>query len=248
MKGQRNMTSTIESESHVDGDSLAREGDGWIAYRKPQPAIEPLSIDLLSLSAESQPGNLRFAIDREMTLLIAELRDAEHAITFDEARRLLFEAAPRDVDETFHDEVAMALRETGCEWSPVEERPGQWRAVVEDSRNNRCELSATIVDGGVDVRGRLTSWEIAPSELSQTAMRRFLAHAHARLRFVRFTLQGDQASALSFAAADRIDVELPDCVEAVLVGHRMAWREVASLANEAIARSYLERSRRLNLE
>jgi hypothetical protein len=183
---------------------------------------------------------MRFAIDNDATVLMAELRDPNLMLSLDEAHRRLFEAAPPRMDEAFHADVASVLCETGHQWSRVQDQSNQWQAVADDSRNNRCELTATIVEDGVEIRGRLAHWETSLAELPRAAIGRFLACAHARVRFVRFTLQDAQADAVSFAAADRLDVEFPDGVAAVLAAHRLAWREVRALADAAVARVYLE--------
>jgi hypothetical protein len=240
------MTASVKNS--VDSGCFLREADDWTTYRLAQPAIEPTTVDLLALSTRSQPGNMRFANDNGKTVLVAELRDPGRKLSLDEARERLFEAAARPADESFHVEVAMALGDTGYEWSPAKDRTDQWQVTVDDSRNNRCELAATIVEDGVEIRGLVANWEAAPAEVAQAAISRYLAFAHARVRFVRFSLVDGQAIAVSFAAADRLDVELPDGVAAVVAAHRLVWREVRALANAAVARLYLEGVNRPKLD
>ena len=108
------------------------------------------------------------------------------------------------------------------------------------ARGHRCKLTASIVPGGVEVVGRLGSWGGRLSGPSREAIARFLAISHGQIRFARFALRESEADAVSFAAADRLDVELPDGIAAVTAACRRGWREVRALADESVAGVYLE--------
>ncbi len=97
---------------------------------------------------------------------------------------------------------------------------------------------------GVEVSASIANWETSLSVESREAMATLLVSAHDRLRFVRFGLTDQFASAVSFATADRLDIELPDSVAAVTAAAGLLWREVRSLANDGVARTYLEMTQR----
>ena len=137
-------------------------------------------------------------------------------------------------------EVACVLGETGYEWTQPQEITDRWQVTVNDPRGPRCDLTATIIQGGVEVCGLLATWDKALSPRSRAALTRFLVAAQARVRFTRFTLHDREANVVSFAAAQRLDVELPNNVAAVAAACRLAWREVRALADDAVAQAYLE--------
>ena len=137
-------------------------------------------------------------------------------------------------------EVACVLGETGYDWAQPPEITDCWQVGVSDPRGHRCDLAATITQGGVEVCGRLATWDTALSPRSRAALTGFLVAAQARVRFTRFTLHDREANVVSFAAAQRLDVDLPDSVGAVAAACRLVWREVRALADDAVAQAYLE--------
>ncbi len=222
---------------------FVREAGGWITCRITQPEFGVNQLDRLSAPAKPHAGNLRLAIDGQHVYLIAELHDVDGILTFDEAQNRLFSTTHQPADDMSPIDVAMALAEAGDGWSWSEVQPGHWQAVADDSRHARCELTAAMTDGGVEICGRLADWETALSETSQAAIGQFFAAAHARVRFVRFTLQDRQATACSFAAVDRLDVEVRDSVDSVRAACRLVSREVRALADAAVARQFLDCTR-----
>ena len=236
------MTTTIERS--LTSANMTREAGGWIAYRAPQSDLEVDAISLLAKSAAPRPGNLRFAIEGGQTYLLGELRDADGLLTLAEAHGRMFTADGDSQGEVSRDEFGCVLGESGHEWSQVDGDPDRWKAVAHDPRGSRCDLQATIIENGVEVRGLLLSAgerELAAS--STLALSRFFVAAHSRVRFARFTLQQGEANAVSFAAAIRLEIELPDSVAAVLAACRLVGREVLALAEATVAEAYLELNR-----
>jgi len=158
----------------------------------------------------------------------------------DQARARLCGAAEAQSSEVSEVDVACLLAETGHAWSPSSDDPHRWCAAVTDAAGHRCELTASIAQGGVEVSAQLGEWAGERSSIVRAALVRYLAACQDQIRFVRFLLQESQATAMSFAAADRLEVELPDSVGAVAQAHHRAWRAVRALTNETVARAYLE--------
>jgi hypothetical protein len=138
------------------------------------------------------------------------------------------------------DEVACVLGETHYEWSQPQDDPNQWHAVANDPRGCRCNLTARITQGGVEVSGLIVAWDFDLAAASESALLRFLGAAHDHVRLARFTLLDRRVNAVSFAAADRLDVELSDSVAAVVAACRLVWREVSALGDAAVAEAYLK--------
>jgi hypothetical protein len=159
-----------------------------------------------------------------------------------EAHQRLFAAGNQPVGDISTEEVACVLGDTGYEWTQPEEDSGPWEAASTAASGYRTRLTAAIVQGGVEVRGLIANWEADLSETSRKSLACFLAAAHARVCFVRFTLLDHEASAVSFAAGDRLDDELPDSVAAVAAACGLVWPEVRALRNDAVAEAYLEAS------
>jgi hypothetical protein len=231
------MASTITNS--LPAGQLVRESD-WFTWRMPRPAADIDAAPLLLQSAESRQGNLRFAIDGTTAFLIAELRDPDGLLTIHGARDLLASAARHSVTPLSADDVASVLGETGYEWSPSPEKSNRWQAVVIDPDGCGCNLTAAIINGGVEVCGRPIAWETEIAESLECTLLRFLAIAHSRIRFARFILQGRNVSAVSFADADRLDLELGDSVSAVVAACQLVWREVSALAVPAVSEAWLE--------
>ena len=172
-------------------------------------------------------------------LNFGELRSPDDRLTLAETHERLFTAPGDPLRQVSQDEVASLLEELGYEWLQPDDL-NQWKAVATGPRGCRCNLTATIVQGGVDVCGPVLATEASLAEASKSALVQFLAAAHGRIRFARFTLQDRKLHAVSFAAADRLDVELADSVTAVVTACGLVWREVSALTDTAVAEAYLE--------
>ena len=221
-------------------EQLSSEAGGWIVGQVPRPELEGDAANLLMQSAESRPGNVRFAVDVGKMYFVGELRDPDGRLTLPAARERLFAATSGPVEEVSKIETTCVLGETPYEWSQSPGDPNQWQAVANDPRGCRCDLTATIVPRGVEVRSQPVVWQAVLAEASESATFRFLAAAHGRIRFARFAVQDRKLSAVSFAAADRLDIELPDSVAAAVAACQLVWREVAALANTTVSQAYLE--------
>lgn len=235
------MSSTIDRQPGKRLVSL--EGSGWIACRVPQSAMNVVPVDLLERSATPQPGNLRYAISDEQVLLLGEIRSPGGTLSLEEAQERLLGSKSLASQNITPSELACFLGETGYEWSQPEGAPGCWKTVALDASDGRWELTAWIEGSGVEIKGRLAAWDAELSDASRAAIALFLAASHVRVRFARFVLQEREAMAVSFAAADRLDVELPDSLAAVVAACRDHWREVRALADRSVAEAYLEITR-----
>lgn len=158
----------------------------------------------------------------------------------DEARRQRSGAAEALSPAVSEADVACLLAETGHAWSPSSDDPHRWCAAVTDATGHRGELTASIAPGGVEVSVQLGAWAGELSSPVRAALVRYLAACEGQIRFVRFMLLESQATAIAFAAAKRLEVELPGRVGAVAQAHHRAWRAVRALTNETVARAYLE--------
>lgn len=242
------MTTKIQSGPRREREQFTSEGGGWIAFRLPRPDLQDASEQLVALSAPSRPGNLRLAIEDRQVYMLGELRDPDGLLSFAEATQRLDRAASDQASPVAQlarapqDEVACLLSETGFEWTQSQDDPTRWQAISNDLQGCRCQLTASIIREGVEVCGLPSTWELHFAEASESALRRFLAAAHSRIRFARFSLQDGKPRTVSFAAADRLDIELPDSVAAVLAACHLVWREVAALADPEIAQAYLKTS------
>ncbi len=198
------------------------------------------ALALLGQSAEPRAGNQRFAIEAGQVYLLGELRADDGLLAPPgEFRRQV----GGNVDPLLvlsREEIGGVLAETGYPWSVLEDAPDGWHAVASDPRGCRCELVAKPIPGGIEVEAVLAEWQHGLSEQSQHALARFLIAAHGRVRFARFILQSRRVSAVSFAAAARLETELADSVFAVVAACGLAWREVAALATDQVAQAYLE--------
>ena len=177
----------------IDGlsgqEPLTCEAGGWITCRVPYPGMAVVPPQLLARSALSRSGNFRFSIVDRQVLLIGEVRDPDGWLSVEDARARLFGPAQDPTQAVSPVEVTCVLAETGYEWSQPESDPNRWCTVAAGPSGHRCELTASIISNGVEVTGRLGSWDVELSGPSRTAMARFLAAAHGQIRFARFTLQ-----------------------------------------------------------
>ncbi len=231
---------TMTLDNPICDATLTRDVGGWLTCRVAQPEIEADAIDLVTRSAEPRPGNMRFALEEGVVSLCGELRDADGTIDLEEARARLLSEADQCASRLSLEEAAYALADSPCEWTPVDDHPDQWQAVATGAGSRRHELVAQVIDGGVEVCSRLAAWDDGPCEMSRAALAHFLATAHGCVRFVRFGLCGQTLSVMSFAAADRLETELPDSVGAVVTACRLVSAEVRALAHATVARAYLE--------
>ena len=213
---------------------LTTEPGGWIALRR-SAATSADPVKFLSASESPQIGNLRYADDGGNACQIAELRDPTGLLT---AHKQLFEFA--STTEPTRDEVAEILSELPGEWTQPQGHTDRWQAIVNDARGERCELTATIVAGGVEVTALLASWEDKIADTSPEAIARLLAAAHSRIRFVRFQLQPDRVIAASFVAAERLAVDLPESVSAVATAVGRMGKSVRVLLHGGVAEAYVE--------
>lgn len=78
------------------------------------------------------------------------------------------------------------------------------------------------------------------AESAQAAITRFVATVNGHIRVARLARRDRDVIAVAFAATDRLDAELPDCVAAVIVICRLVGREVRALVDDAVAAAYLE--------
>jgi len=219
---------------------LAQEPGGWFARRSPQPDLAADARRFVTAPPARRPGNPRFGIADRTAYLLAEVRDDAGLLSLPDASALLVSEVDESADEICSLEVASLLGETGYPWSPVSGESRCWTALAADPRGLQCGLFSAIVPGGVEVRGRLASWETTLSSASQAAIAHLLASAHLYIRFARYALDDREAAAVSFATARRLDVELPDSVAAVVESCRLVWREVRALTEEGVAQAYLE--------
>ncbi len=231
------MTTTLTKQSLPSAGHVTLEAGGWITCRMPQPETTDQAARLLTSVDEHRPGNLRLASNQDQVFLIGELRKAD-GLTLREASERMFTPTTIPTVEVSPDELYCMLAETGHEWSPAEGDQLLWKANVSGTAG-RCELSATLVSGGVLVRGGLATWEEDLSEESQLALGKFLTAANSQVRFARFTFESRAASAVSFASADRLETELPDSVAAVVSACYLTRREVAALTHAPVAQAYL---------
>jgi hypothetical protein len=227
--------------SSPNNEKLAFESGGWIAGRMLCRDLELHPANLLAASAEPRPGNLRFAIDGRQVFMMGELRDVAGLMTIEEARTRLFANTSDPLHEIPEVDVGCVLAATGYEWLPTQGDRNQWQAVSNDPHGCRLELVAKIVQDGVEIRGLPAARQADFAATAESALLRFLVEAQGRIRFARFNWLDRTFSAVSLAAVDRLDVELPDSVAAVVAACRLVWREVSALANVAVAEAYLER-------
>lgn len=221
-------------------EQLTYECGGWITWRVPRPDMSACPASLLAASAVARPGNSRFAIAGNQVYLLGELRDADGLTSLEEAKASLLATVDDPLQELSEFDMAIALGETGCEWLPSQDDRKQWQAAVDDRRGCRCNLTAEIIQGGVEFRAVPAAWEFEVGTTSETAILRFLVAAQGRIRFARFNWLDGKASVASFAAATRMDVELADSVAAIVAACQLVWREVAALANTAVAEAYMQ--------
>lgn len=231
------------------------EAGGWIRFCEPVSVVGADANALLALAVDPRPGNLRVALDDGRAYQLGELRDRLGLLTIHQARQRLIaghsDSAPETAGpetagpetagpETAGEELASLLAETGYVWSPADAAPKRWHAVTTDPSGCRCELTVDATASGVQTQGLLATWETELSDTSLEAIARFLLAAHARVRFARFVLLRQSLSAVSLATVDRLDVELPDSVFAVVAACRLVHREVGALAIPNVARAYLD--------
>lgn len=220
--------------------SIVCEPGNWLAYRAPHPEVASAPARLLAESAKSRPGNLRGAMIDGRAFLIGELRSPDGILAPDVAHKRLCKSA-YDLDvQVQHDEVGCLLAETGFEWAQAEDSPDRWGTAITDLAGHRFEIVAAIAEHGIEVRSRIASWDGQSPVIAQEAFARFLVSAHADIRFARFILHKNVVEVISFAAADRLEVELTDSVAAVVAVHKATWREIRALTDAATARLYLQ--------
>jgi hypothetical protein len=195
---------------------------------------------LLAAAATSWPGNIRYALLGGEVYRLGELRDADDLLAWPAAEQRLLDGAYDASHEVCPGELACLLAETGHEWSQPEDTPDTWQAVADDPHGERFALTAPIVAGGVEVYSPLGDGDTPLGAASEVAAARFLAAAQARVRFARFVLEDGRVRAVSWAAADRLEIELPDSVSAVVAACRLVGRELRALADETVAAAYLE--------
>lgn len=220
--------------------SVACEPGNWLTYRALQPEVDPAPAQLLTESFESRPGNLRGAIIDGQAFLIGEIRSPDGILAPDVAHQRFCESACDLDQQVQYDEVACLLAETRFEWTQPEDSPDRWGTAITDRAGHRFEVVAAISEHGVEVRSQIASWDGESPGIAEEAVARFLATAHADIRFARFILRKNAVEAISFAAADRLEVELADSVAAVVAVHEATWREIRALTDAAIARVYLQ--------
>ena len=154
------------------------------------------------------------------------------------------------------DEVAALLAESESEWTQQEDDANCWKATFSDAAELRCELTALLkVEGensqtpkvlGVEVWTPLNAGERELSSTSEKALNRFLLAANKRLRLAQIELRSPQeeqppvAVVTSFATAENIETDIPQCIAAVVAASAVVRAEVAALHDESLASLYLE--------
>ena len=231
------MTTTAIGASA--SEQLTWEAGGWITRRTLLHDLRPDAAFLLAQSAEPRPGNLRFAIQGAQAYLLGELPDADGLFPMSEAHHRLFAAADVTPIELSEVDVACTLGESGYCWAQSPNTTNYWQATVNDPSGQRYELSATLTRTGIEVESQIAESASGFGESQQLALARFLMAAHARIRFARFTLQSHAVSVVSHTASDRMNIELPSSVGAVVAASRLVGSEVRALATQAVAQAYL---------
>lgn len=143
-------------------------------------------------------------------------------------------------DPTASVDVAMLLAETSQSWSAATDRPVQWTAIATDATGFRCELTATIVDGGVEIGGRAIAWDAELAKVSQIALQRFLAAIDDPDAPVHYRLRQHHIEATALVALERQESSLPDVVSGVTTACRDVWRELHALTDTQVAAAYIE--------
>jgi hypothetical protein len=223
-------------------EHLAYEAGGWVICRVPRPELVHLDDkQLLAMSTASRPGNLRWTRANGSPVLLGELFRQNSCPTLNEALRRFALAAsagadPSDVPSAI--DVECNLADTHLAWTRKDGEQA-WRAVTTGPRAMRCELKAEVRGSGVEISADLAAFEEPPEALPQRALARVLVAASARLRFVRLLLSDRAVRAASFAARDRLEVEVPDSVAAVVSAYGLLWRETRALLSTQVAQAFL---------
>jgi hypothetical protein len=226
--------------SRIRLPSLTADAGGWVHCREPQRKSIADALALLSESDVPRPGNLRLAVVDRKVFLVGELPDPLSLLSKSAALDRFRSSAGSPAASDSSAEVGGILGDTGYAWQQQAQDHSRWRATAGDAAGLRCELSLASVGAGFQVRGRVASWEEALSATARQAMAGYLLAVHARVRCVRFSLESRCVSAVSYAMADHLEVELLESVAAVVAACRVTQHEVRALAHPAVAQAYLE--------
>lgn len=222
-----------------DAVTFTAEGGGWLAVRRVQPLLRGTPPDELLRLSTQLPGNLRYADERGVAVLIGEVRGLDGA-PLDEPRERLLSLldGKSDADEPPAAEVLeAALDGAGFAWS---RRQSCWSVAVRDRLPR--EVLVGVVPGGARAETVLAEWdEINPASAEALAL--FLLAAQPGLRFARCELGERQARVTAFADAARLDSDLGHALLGVAAGCELLAREAAALLRPEVASIYLSRRR-----
>ena len=229
-------------ESVTGNEHLAYETGGWLTCRLPRPDwAHKDAEELLAMSLEPRRGNLRCVLAGGLPILVGELRAEDGYPPLDEARERFAKLPAKDAEVAgapSEIDVECCLAETGLAWTRKDGEHA-WRALANGPRAMRCDLKAEIQGNGVEVSAELAAYEEPLEGSARCALAWFLVTASSRLRFVRLLLGDHAVRAASFAASDRLEIELHDSVAAVVSAYGLLWRETRALLRAGVARAFL---------
>lgn len=228
------MTTLLEDRGAV---TCTAEGGGWLTLRRRESALRETTPAELLRRAEALPGNLRYATDADGTFLLGEVRSVDGE-PLDMARGrllgLLDQTADPATSPAPEEMIEAALDGSGLPWS---RRASFWSVAVRERLPR--EVLVVPVPGGARAESVLAEWdEIAP--VCREALAAFLVSAQAGLRFARCEMNDRRARVVAFAAAERLDAELPHALLGVAAGCELMAREAEALLRPEVAEMYVQ--------
>jgi hypothetical protein len=223
------------AELEGEGARVAAES-GWLALRKPEPALtgEPAE-ELLAWTAEL-PGNWRCVPGPDGTIdLFGETPrgwgEDDVQAAREQLRRLTSPPSGHQ-DLPAEEAVEAALDGAGMAWC---RRDAGW--AVPATPAVPWELRVQRIPGGVCVEASLVEWdETHPGERGSLA--RFLMAAQVSLRFARCELGPHGARVVSRAETARLETDVPHSLRAVAAGCCLLVRETQAFTVPDVARGY----------
>lgn len=227
------MTTSLDDRGAV---TCTAEGGGWLTLRRREPALRETAPAELLRRAEALPGSLRYAADAGGAFLLAEVRSADGE-SLDVARGRLLGLLDRAHDPAApapDEMIEAALDGSGLPWS---RRASSWSVAVRDRLPR--EVLVVPAPGGARAESVLAEWDdIAP--VCREALAAFLLSAQAGLRFARCEIDDRRARVVAFAAAGRLDAELPHALLGVAAGCELMAHEAAALLRLEVAEIYVQ--------
>ena len=228
------MTTLLDDRGTV---TCTAEGGGWLTLRRREPALRDVAPAELLRLAEALPGNRRYATDAEGTFLLGEVRSVDGE-SFDMARGRLLGLLDQTPDPAAvpapEEMIEAALDGSGLPWS---RRASFWSVAVRDRLPREVLVVPAL--GGARAEAVLAEWdEIAPA--CRDALATFLLSAQAGLRFARCEIDERRARVVAFAAAQRLDAELPHALLGVAAGCELMAREAEALLRPEVAEIYVQ--------